>query len=117
MESDDASRTIQRRNDLCALRDGLALRRDSSAVDFHIRSQGDVARLGNFHPDLAGWLALYQRGTTMTTAERVKQAYDIFRGGFKDPETMPHWDDAPSWVRDAVTVAYLQGKLDAPQPS
>jgi len=50
----------------------------------------------------------------MTSAERPKLAYDTFRGGLKDSSTIPHWDDAPSWVRDAVLVAYLQGLLDSP---
>ena len=45
--------------------------------------------------------------------ERAKLAYSVFRGGFrKDADAPPHWDDLPTWVRDAVTVAYLQGKLD-----
>ena len=48
----------------------------------------------------------------MISAERAKLAYDTFRGGLKDPGTIPHWDEAPSWVRDAVVVAYLQGTLD-----
>lgn len=46
--------------------------------------------------------------------ERVQMAYNVFRGGFRGdhPNTPPHWDDLPPWVRDAVTVAYLQGQLD-----
>lgn len=44
---------------------------------------------------------------------RAKIAYDAFRGGFCGGETpVPHWDEAPTWVRDAVLVAYLQGRLD-----
>lgn len=50
--------------------------------------------------------------------ERAQVAYATFRGGF-DHSAPPHWEDAPAWVRDAVLVAYLQGKLDggpAPLP-
>ena len=50
----------------------------------------------------------------MTNAERAKLAYDTFHGGLKDSGSIPHWDEAPSWVRDAVIVAYLQGLLDRP---
>jgi len=46
-------------------------------------------------------------------SERAKLAYDTFRGGFRDaPCPIPRWDDAEAWVRDAVTVSYLQGTLD-----
>lgn len=50
-----------------------------------------------------------------STDDRVAGAYNTFRGGFRDdaPCPVPSWDDAPDWVRDAVKVAYLQGKLDA----
>lgn len=44
---------------------------------------------------------------------RERVAYNVFRGGFRaDAKPPPHWDDLEPWVRDAVTVAYLQGKLD-----
>jgi hypothetical protein len=49
-------------------------------------------------------------------SNRAKLAYNIFRGGFRDPGAIPHWDDVASWVRDVVTVAYLQGKLDGQAP-
>jgi hypothetical protein len=45
--------------------------------------------------------------------ERWQTAYEIYRGGFRK-DAPPHWDDLPSWVRDAIKVAYLQGKLDGP---
>jgi hypothetical protein len=48
--------------------------------------------------------------------ERAKLAYEVFRSGLRYPDDIPTWDDAPSWVRDAVIVAYLQGLLDAPCP-
>lgn len=50
--------------------------------------------------------------------ERIKLAYNIFRGGFSSakPCPVPAWDEAPSWIRDVVKVAYLQGKLDAARP-
>jgi hypothetical protein len=46
--------------------------------------------------------------------DRIKIAYNTFRSGFSDPTKCPapSWNDAPAWVRDVVTVAYLQGKLD-----
>lgn len=50
--------------------------------------------------------------TQPTPEERAQTAYNIFRGGFRDNCPVPHWDHAPSWVRDVVRVAYLQGKLD-----
>lgn len=52
----------------------------------------------------------------MSSTERAKVAYDTFRLGFKVAVAIPHWDDAPSWVRDVVIVAYLQGKLDCKPP-
>jgi hypothetical protein len=45
------------------------------------------------------------------TEQRIKAAYNTFRGGVRHAD-IPQWDDAPSWVRDAMRVAYLQGKLD-----
>jgi hypothetical protein len=44
--------------------------------------------------------------------ERAKLAYDTFRNGLRYPIDIPAWDDAPSWVRDAVIVGYSQGWLD-----
>jgi hypothetical protein len=46
--------------------------------------------------------------------ERAQLAYETFRNGLRYPDDIPAWWDAPSWVRDAVVVAYLQGTLDAP---
>lgn len=52
----------------------------------------------------------------MDSVERAKLSYETFRDGIKGPTKMPEWEKAPGWVRDAVLVAYLQGKLDAPRP-
>lgn len=47
------------------------------------------------------------------TTEQAKTAYETFRGGFgKNPCPAPPWYEAPRWVRDAVLVAYLQGRVD-----
>lgn len=47
-------------------------------------------------------------------SKRQQVAYNVFRGGFGDghPNRPPHWDDLEPWIRDALTVAYLQGQLD-----
>lgn len=48
-----------------------------------------------------------------STDDRIKTAYNTFRGGCREgADVPPHWDELPPYVRDAVTVAYLQGKLD-----
>lgn len=52
----------------------------------------------------------------MNDDDRIRLAYNIFRDGFRKPSPVPAWDEAPSWVRDVVKVAYLQGKLDAAVP-
>lgn len=53
----------------------------------------------------------------MSNEDRAKHAYAIFRGGFrKDECPVPHWDDAPSWVRDMALICYMQGKLDYQHP-
>ena len=45
--------------------------------------------------------------------DRAKIAYDVFRGGFRGAlRTPPHWDALDSWIRDALVVAYAQGKID-----
>ena len=44
--------------------------------------------------------------------DRATTAYNVFRSGFSGECPAPPWADAPSWVRDVVKVAYLQGKLD-----
>lgn len=51
--------------------------------------------------------------------DRAKVAYDTFRNGFTGgtPCPAPAWDAAPSWVRDVVLVAYLQGSLDRGKPA
>lgn len=49
-------------------------------------------------------------------AKRARIAYDAFRSGFNHDGSVPHWDDAPTWVRDVVVVAYLQGMLDYKPP-
>lgn len=51
-------------------------------------------------------------------SDRAQKAYAIFRGGFRnDATTPPHWDNLEPWMRDAITVAHFQGKLDAPDPA
>jgi hypothetical protein len=60
---------------------------------------------------------VFPKQSDSTKAEdRARLAYETFRSGFRvdAPCPVPHWDDAPAWVRDAVHVAYLQGKLDKP---
>lgn len=48
-------------------------------------------------------------------SDPAKQAYAIFQGGFRSAfMTPPHWDALEPWMRDAIKVAYFQGKLDAP---
>lgn len=42
---------------------------------------------------------------------RERLAYNTYRGGFSRNHP-PLWQDLEPWVRDAITVAYLQGKLD-----
>jgi hypothetical protein len=42
---------------------------------------------------------------------RERVAYNVFRNGFSE-NAPPVWDDLESWMRDALTVAYLQGTLD-----
>jgi len=49
-----------------------------------------------------------------TSVFRAELSYETFRNGLKDPRSIPAWDKAPGWVRDAVLVAYLQGTLDGP---
>ena len=51
---------------------------------------------------------------TTDSTKRASIAYDSFRAGFDHDGTVPHWDKAPTWVRDVVLVAYLQGTLDRP---
>lgn len=50
----------------------------------------------------------------LVSETRAKLAYSVFRGGFREggPDAPPHWDNLPPNMRDAITVAYLQGKLD-----
>lgn len=49
----------------------------------------------------------------MSASDRTELAYSVFRGGFrKGSHAPPHWADIEPWMRDAMLVAYLQGKLD-----
>ena len=49
----------------------------------------------------------------LTNDERAQKAYNAFRDGFDENKCpVPHWDDAPDWVRDVARVAYMQGTLD-----
>jgi hypothetical protein len=46
--------------------------------------------------------------------DRIKEAFNAFTSGIRPGYTpLPTWDTAPAWVRDAMRVAYLQGKLDS----
>jgi len=45
---------------------------------------------------------------------RARLAYETFRGGCSDITKVPRWDKTPGWIRNAVLVAYLQGRLDSP---
>lgn len=56
------------------------------------------------------------------SADRTKTAYGAFRVGFGGGPLSdwapPNWEHLETWVRDALRVAYLLGKLDgrsAPQ--
>lgn len=45
--------------------------------------------------------------------ERHHVAYNTFCNGFQDARLKPPlWDNLEPWVRDALLVAYSQGKLD-----
>lgn len=61
---------------------------------------------------IAAFIAPFRK--PQDSEERIVWAYNTFRGGFREdaPCPIPHWDDAPPWVRDAMRVAYMQGKLD-----
>lgn len=43
--------------------------------------------------------------------DRERLAYNTYRNGFSKNHP-PHWQNLEPWVRDAITVAYLQGRLD-----
>jgi len=47
----------------------------------------------------------------MSNMPRVRAAYRAFRDGFVKGHP-PLWEDLSDWMRDAMLVAYLQGKLD-----
>lgn len=52
--------------------------------------------------------------------DRAQLAYNVFRGGFPKEKRTPRWTDLEPWMRDAMLVTYLQGKLDGstlPAPS
>lgn len=45
--------------------------------------------------------------------ERAKTAYETLRAGFgKNPCPCPPWDGLEVWMRDALIVCYLQGRVD-----
>lgn len=68
-----------------------------------------VRALGGAVPDRSPQIA----ATLAEQPPRARTAYDIYRGGFRTGAAVPpHWDDLPPYVRDAITVAYLQGTLD-----
>ena len=45
------------------------------------------------------------------TRHHEELAYDVFRNGCTKDKP-PAWDNLEPWMRDAMTVTYLQGKLD-----
>ena len=52
--------------------------------------------------------------TCTPSKTRAMISYLDFRRGFSDPSKRPpEWDALPDFVRDAILVAYAQGKLDA----
>lgn len=45
--------------------------------------------------------------------DRAQVAYDAYRSGFSRGHVVPPlWAELESWMRDALIVTYLQGKLD-----
>lgn len=48
--------------------------------------------------------------------DRAQTAYDAYRNGFSRGHVIPPpWNELDSWMRDALIVTYLQGKLDGPK--
>lgn len=43
--------------------------------------------------------------------ERVRLAYNVLRDGIRK-DRPPEWESLQPWMRDAMLVTYLQGKLD-----
>lgn len=43
--------------------------------------------------------------------DRAKMAYETYRAGINNCPHPP-WEQAAPWIRDIVTVGYLQGTLD-----
>lgn len=56
--------------------------------------------------------AFPNKSETTKAEDRARVSYEAFRNGFDGGVLPPEWDKAPAWVRDAIHVAYLQGKLD-----
>jgi hypothetical protein len=44
-------------------------------------------------------------------AREAKMAYDIFRGSYRATE-VPHWNDLPVWIRDALIHAHKFGEIN-----
>lgn len=45
--------------------------------------------------------------------DQPRAVYENFCNGFgSQANRPPFWKDLEPWIRDAITVAYLQGKLD-----
>ncbi len=43
--------------------------------------------------------------------DRVRLAYNVLRNGIRKDKP-PEWEILQPWMRDAMLVTYLQGKLD-----
>ena len=43
---------------------------------------------------------------------KTKAAYEVFLSVYVGGEKIPAWDDLPSWLRDALAIAYLEGRKE-----
>lgn len=95
------------------------------AIGVPVRYADEVGALSEkrmTHADWQHYLDMYKPSVVLVetmseaadeTDDRARRAYDAFCGGFGDqPCPAPSWDEAPSWIRDIVRVAYFQGTLD-----
>lgn len=89
------------------------------SVKFHkTRKENAALHFNTFRSNgAAGCRALHlgriHSGEDMMNEDRAKLAYETFRNGLKNPDDIPTWGKASSWIRDIVIVGYLQGRLDA----
>lgn len=63
--------------------------------------------MGSAHDDNL-WYSQLAREREQSAAQ---VAYNIFRGGFRNPNPPPHWDELEPWVREAVVFSYRQGQI------